>query len=169
MAKIKKRKLRWKSSGSPQVIGYKLYWAEDGNLGYHSPNIDLGNVTEIVLPDDVPEFNAVKGPVELGIAAVDEMGNESDLSVLSAPYQFNVPQAPERFWIETLEAGQSSDLDKAEDECRPPSNEEVVDSAPENLRDDQEDAGPEEEEPDDRMEENGFSGILIRDREIRQV
>jgi hypothetical protein len=110
MAKIKKRKLRWKPSGSPQVIGYKLYWSEEDGVSYDSPSIDLGNVTEIVLPDDIPEFSAVRGPVELGIAAVDEVGNESDLSVLSAPYQFNAPQAPERFWIETLEEGRSSSL-----------------------------------------------------------
>lgn len=94
MAKIKRRRLRWNPSPSPQVVGYKLYWSADGGVDYDSNSIKLGNVTEIVLPDDVKEFAAISGPVELGIAAVDEIGNESDLVTLKTPFQFAVPQAP---------------------------------------------------------------------------
>ena len=32
MAKIIKRKLRWKASRSAQTTGYKLYWARQGDL-----------------------------------------------------------------------------------------------------------------------------------------
>lgn len=103
MAKIKKRKLVWKSSNSPQVVGYKLYWSDKGPVDYESPCVKLGNVTEIVLPDAVEGFDKVKGPVELGITAMDELGNESDLVVLKTPYQFNVPKAPSELWIETLQ------------------------------------------------------------------
>ena len=103
MARIKKRKLVWKSSNSPQVVGYKLYWSDNGPVDYESPCVKLGNVTEIVLPDAVEGFDKVKGPVELGITAMDELGNESDLVVLKTPYQFNVPKAPSELWIETLQ------------------------------------------------------------------
>lgn len=103
MAKIKKRKLVWKPSNSAQVIGYKIYWSEGGKVDYHCASAKLGNVNEVVLPDDVDGFDKVKGPVELGITAVDELGNESDLVVLKTPYQFNVPQAPSDVWIETLQ------------------------------------------------------------------
>ena len=103
MAKIKKRKLVWKASKSPQVIGYKLYWSESGKVDYQSQAVKLGNVNEVILPDDVEGFDKIQGPVELGITAVDELGNESDLVTLKTPYQFNVPQAPSEVWMETLQ------------------------------------------------------------------
>jgi hypothetical protein len=56
MAKIKRRKLKWIASGSSQVVGYKLYWSENGAVHYDSQCAILGNITEIVLPDDVHSF-----------------------------------------------------------------------------------------------------------------
>ena len=100
MAKIKKRKLQWTASQSPQVVAYKLYWAQGEKVGYESSSATLGNVTEVVLPDDVAEFTPEAGPVEFGVTAVDELGNESDLVTVSAPHQFNAPQAPGELWIE---------------------------------------------------------------------
>ena len=103
MAKLKKRILRWHASSSPQVIGYKLYWSESGDLTYDSNQANLGNVTEIVLPDDVDSFKPNGGPVELGITSIDELGNESDMIKLVAPYQFSIPEAPRDLRIEKLE------------------------------------------------------------------
>lgn len=108
MAKIKRRKLRWSASESAQTVGYKLYWAENGKVDYDSPCEKLGNVTAIVLPDDVEAFRPESGSVEIGITAVDELGNESDLITLSAPYQFSVPQAPEELWIENPDDNSAS-------------------------------------------------------------
>lgn len=103
MAKLKKRILRWQASSSPQIIGYKLYWSDSGDLNYDSNQAILGNVTEIVLPDDVDSFKPNGGPVELGISSIDELGNESDMIKLMAPYQFSVPEAPRNLRIEKLE------------------------------------------------------------------
>ena len=103
MAKLKKRILRWHASSSPQVIGYKLYWSESGDLTYDSNQALLGNVSEIVLPDDVDSFKPNGGPVELGITSIDELGNESDMIKLMAPYQFSIPEAPRDLRIEKLE------------------------------------------------------------------
>jgi hypothetical protein len=103
MAKMKKRKLCWKASESQQVIGYRLYWAEGGKVGYDSPFAALGNVTEVILPDGVDGFSHSGGPIEFGVAAVDELGNESDLTIFKASYQFNIPLAPEEMWIEPLD------------------------------------------------------------------
>lgn len=100
VAKIKKRQLRWTASESPQTVGYKMYWAENEKVSYDSQCVKVGNVTTIVLPDDVEAFRPQNGPIEFGIAAVDELGNESDLITISAPYQFSAPQAPEEIWIE---------------------------------------------------------------------
>ena len=103
MAKIKKRKLKWSTSSSSQVVGYKLYWSENGAVNYDSKCVTLGNVTEIVLPDDVDSFMPGGGPVEFAITAVDELGNESDMITLKAPYQFNVPKAPEDLYLQKLD------------------------------------------------------------------
>ena len=78
MAKIKRRKLKWIASDSSQVVGYKLYWSEDGTVNYDSKCAILGNVTEIVLPDDVNSFTPNGGPIEFAITALDELGNEVD-------------------------------------------------------------------------------------------
>jgi hypothetical protein len=94
MAKIRKRKIQWQKSGSPGVVGYKLYWAEASPVDYDSESAMLGNVGEIVLPDGVPSFPLVKGAVEIGITAVNEIGNESDMTKASFPFQFAVPEAP---------------------------------------------------------------------------
>ena len=85
------------------MVGYRLYWAEGGEVGYDSPFAALGNVTEVVLPDDVNGFSHKGGPIEFGVAAVDELGNESDLTTFEASYQFNIPLAPEGMWIEALD------------------------------------------------------------------
>jgi len=103
MAKLKKRKLRWYASSSPQVIGYKLYWSEAGDVNYDSNQALLGNVTEIVLPDDVYSFKPGDGQIEFGITSIDELGNESDMITLKAPYQFSVPKAPQNLKMEKLE------------------------------------------------------------------
>ena len=102
MAKMKKRLLRWQASNSPQVIGYKLYWAQDGGVTYASSHATLGNVTEILLPDGIDAFSMGQGPVEFGVTAVDELGNESDMVTLTAPYQFSVPEPPMDLMIEAF-------------------------------------------------------------------
>ena len=103
MAKIKRRRLKWVASDSSQVVGYKLYRSENGELNYDSQWVMLGNVTEIVLPDDVKSFKPNGGPIEFGVTAVDELGNESDMVTLTAPYQFNVPKAPDDLYLQKLE------------------------------------------------------------------
>jgi len=115
MAKVKRRKLKWTTSSSSQAIGYKLYWSEDGVVHYDSKCAILGNITEIVLPDDVNSFTPNGGPIEFGITAIDELGNESDMITLKAPYQFNVPKAPDDLYMQKLDdfciTGQASDED----------------------------------------------------------
>ena len=103
MAKIKKRRLRWTASDSAQVVGYKLYWSESSDVNYDSKCTTLGNITEIVLPDDVDSFKPEGGPIVFGITALDELGNESDMTTLVAPYQFNVPKAPDDLYLQKLD------------------------------------------------------------------
>jgi len=119
MGKMKKRKLCWEASESQQVVGYRLYWAESGDVSYDSPCAILGNVTEVVIPDDINGFSHNGGPIEFGVTAVDELGNESDLTTFEAPYQFNIPLAPKGVWLEPLDGfhteGKKADDDKPAD------------------------------------------------------
>ncbi len=115
MAKIKRRKLKWIASDSSQVVGYKLYWSENGAVHYDSQCAMLGNITEIILPDDVNSFTPNGDPIEFGVTALDELGNESDMITLKAPYQFNVPKAPEDLYMQKLDdfciTGRPNDAD----------------------------------------------------------
>lgn len=77
MARIKRRKLKWKASDSSQVIGYKLYWAKGGGVNYDSEFEFLGNVTEIILPDDVKSFPLVQETIEIGVTALNEIADKS--------------------------------------------------------------------------------------------
>jgi hypothetical protein len=84
------------------VVGYKLYWAVGKGVNYDSDFVDLGNVTEVILPDDVPSFPIDEGDIELAVVAVDHIGNESDMTKLYAPFGFTAPDAPTGLKVETL-------------------------------------------------------------------
>lgn len=56
----------------------------------------------MVLPDGVPSSPIVKGSIELGIRAVNEIGNEPDMVKFATPFQFFVPDAPTSPRLEVL-------------------------------------------------------------------
>jgi hypothetical protein len=102
MARVRKRKVHWDASDGLGVVGYKLYWAVGKGVNYDSDFADLGNVTEVILPDDVPSFPIEAGDIELAVVAVDHIGNESDMTKLYAPFGFTAPDAPTGLAVETL-------------------------------------------------------------------
>jgi hypothetical protein len=102
MARVRKRKVHWDASNGLGVVGYKLYWAVGKGVNYDSDFADLGNVTEVILPDDVPSFPIDAGDIELAVVAVDHIGNESDMTKLYAPFGFTAPDAPTGLAVETL-------------------------------------------------------------------
>ena len=122
MAKIKKRRLSWLASSSSQVVGYKLYWSQGGGVNYDSQCVTLGNITELILPDNVDAFTPGSGPIELGITAVDELGNESDMVTVMAPYQFSVPKAPKGLHMETLKDFHTTQFRENESDAPQPIN-----------------------------------------------
>ena len=79
-AKIKRKRIRWQLSADSDVTGIRLYWSRQGEVDYHSTYVELGNVSELVLPDDVPSFPMETGPIELGVSAINQAGNESDIT-----------------------------------------------------------------------------------------
>lgn len=115
MAKIRKRKLSWTASNSDTVTGYKLYWSEGTDIGYDSEFIDVGNATEIDLPDEVA---LPDGPILFGVTAIDKDGNESDMTTLAEPFQLHIPQAPASLSLTHTEAFKVLDSQQATDSMR---------------------------------------------------
>lgn len=107
MARIRRRKLKWEPSRSSQVIGYRLYWAVGGDVSYDSNSVFVGNVNEIILPDDIESFPLVQDTIEFGITAVNEIGNESDMAKLRASYEFSAPDPPSAVALDMAEGSAS--------------------------------------------------------------
>jgi hypothetical protein len=100
VGKIRQKKVRWQGSPTPGIHTYKLYWSTDGVLDYNSPSMEVGNSTEIVLPEGAPSFPLVNGTLTVGISAVNDAGNESDITQVTAEVNFTVPDAPRNLRIE---------------------------------------------------------------------
>lgn len=102
MGKVRQKRVRWNASGGDGLLSYRLYWSVDGCVDYASDHADLGVVTDVVLPDDIPSFPWVSGDVELGITAVNQSGNESDMTKVKANLDFMVPHPPMGLVVEDL-------------------------------------------------------------------
>jgi hypothetical protein len=102
MARVRKRKVYWNASGSLGMVGYKLYWSVGKGVKYDSDFAEVGNVTEVILPDEVPSFPMNTGDIEIAVVAVDFIGNESDMTKLYAPFGFIAPDPPTGLEVETL-------------------------------------------------------------------
>jgi len=94
VGRVKKKRVRWHPSPSPDVSNYRLYWSKYGEVNYTSDHAELGKVTEVILPDDVPSFPLEAGHMELGVTAINRFGNESHMIKLRAYFDFTVPDAP---------------------------------------------------------------------------
>jgi hypothetical protein len=93
MSKIKSRKLSFPGSDSPDVVGYKLYIEDvSTELTYDSVSYDLGMETTVDLATVAADKDGV---FNIGVTAVDDAGNESDMSVLNnVPLDFMAPNPP---------------------------------------------------------------------------
>jgi hypothetical protein len=98
--KIKRRRIRWSRSPSAGVTRYRLYWSVQREVDYDSQFLELGDVAEMILPDDLPSFPLITGTLHLGITALSKTGNESDLTRISVALDFTVPEAPRQIWLE---------------------------------------------------------------------
>ena len=103
MGKLRKRRVRWNAARSGDVVGYRLYWKVGQGVNYDSDFAEVGDRTEVILPDDIPSFPLVTAEMDLGVTAVSNKGNESDMVRFSAPFEFTVPDAPTDLSIETIE------------------------------------------------------------------
>lgn len=107
---ILKRRIWWNSV--PEASSYEVYVARDRTLlepdhflWETTPGIISKQVigkTELILPDEWPEFPAEPGTYHIGITSRDDLGNQSDPFLLSGAFKFFAPPAPSRGGIEGL-------------------------------------------------------------------
>jgi len=102
VARRGKKRVSWTPSPSPDVEGYRLYWSTKGYLDYDCDFAEVGNVCEIILPDDISSFPLISGKILLGITAVSKSGNESDMQVLSTFVDLVAPHPPSNLKTENL-------------------------------------------------------------------
>ena len=105
MSKIIKKRVRWTASAASDVVGYKVYWSKEANgtPDYNANNVQVDG-TQVVFPDDAPTFPvADEDNYILGVAAIDDVGNESDMAVTPpVPFDFNAPDAPSAVITENI-------------------------------------------------------------------
>jgi hypothetical protein len=110
MAFIRKRRIWWESV--PEASSYVVYVSKDrtivplDNFSWETtpgiiPKPVIGK-TEVILPDEWPEFPKEPGTYYIGITSRDDLGNQSDPFVVSGSFKFLAPPAPSQGGIESL-------------------------------------------------------------------
>jgi hypothetical protein len=110
MALIRKRRIWWEVI--PEATSYVVYVSKDSAifdpakfLWEATPGIISKQVigkTELIIPDEWPEFPMEPGTYYIGITSEDDMGNQSPPFLLSAVFRFLAPLAPVKAGIESL-------------------------------------------------------------------
>ena len=99
MGKSRSKVVRWQPSETPGVR-YRLYWATCKAVAHNLDYADLGTITEVTLPDDIPSFPLIAGKIVLGVSAVTQSGNESEITTITGEIDFMIPGAPRNLRVE---------------------------------------------------------------------
>jgi hypothetical protein len=97
--KIRSKIARWQPSETPEVK-YRLYWATCKPVTHNLDYADVGAVTEVTLPDDIPTFPLVSGKIVLGVSARNPSGSESEITAITGQIDFTIPGAPGNLRVE---------------------------------------------------------------------
>lgn len=92
MARIKKVTLTFDETDLTSVAGFKIYY-DVVPLNDNSPSVsipvEVGKTSyDVILPTIIP---LTDGTYNLGVCALDEAGNETDMDVLTRPFDFTPP------------------------------------------------------------------------------
>ena len=103
MAKIIRKRIFWTPGVGPDVVAHRVYVAkEEEVLDYSSPHIEVPMPNaECFAPDDFPQdiFDEDVN-YRVGISAVDDVGNESDIGEIAVPFDFLAPMTPTGIGVE---------------------------------------------------------------------
>ena len=107
---VMKRKVWWEPV--PGATSYVVYLSEDiaifepDNFFWETTSGIISKPvigkTELILPDDWPEFPKEPGTYYIGITSRDDLGNQSYPFIVSGSFKFLAPPAPSRGGIESL-------------------------------------------------------------------
>jgi len=113
---IRKRRIWW--DPVPEAASYVVYVSKDSNirdpamfLWEKTPGIVSKPVlgkTELIIPDEWPEFPKEPGTYHIGITSRDDVGNQSDPFLSSGLFKFLAPPSPTMGGIESLPLVHSS-------------------------------------------------------------
>ena len=107
---IRKRRIWWEPV--PEATSYVVYISKEDNL--HDPGKFLWEntpdvvskpvigKTELIVPDEWPEFPKEPGTYHIGITSRDDIGNQSAPLLLSGLFKFLAPPSPLKGGIESL-------------------------------------------------------------------
>lgn len=97
MSKIVSKKLWFDEADMTGVVSFYVYYARSPEvITYETPHVTIPALPgqtayEVDLPVMVP---VGEGSYNLGVAAVDEAGNISDIDVMASFFDFTAPTAP---------------------------------------------------------------------------
>jgi hypothetical protein len=107
---IRKRRIWW--DPVPEATSYVVYVSKDSNirdpgifLWEKTPDIVSTPVfgkTELIIPDEWPEFPKEPGTYHIGITSKDNVGNQSAPFLSSGLFKFLAPPSPSKGGIESL-------------------------------------------------------------------
>ena len=110
MPLIRKRRVWWEPV--PEAASYVVYVSKDDKihdpakfLWENTPDIVSKPVigkTELIVPDEWPEFPKGPGTYHIGITSRDDVGNQSDPFLLSGLFKCLAPPSPTKGGIESL-------------------------------------------------------------------
>lgn len=95
MAKIKKATITFDEADLTDVVEFRIYYAQTA-IGESSPFVTISVVQgQTAYPVEFPTAVPVtEGQYNIGVAAVDDAGNESDMDVISPFFDFTPPAKP---------------------------------------------------------------------------
>jgi len=96
MANLKKYIVGWGLPADPDIVNIRIRSSEavpptDPNdpATYAIPYDEVGKVTQCELP--LPHTPLIDGDISIGVSAVDDVGNEGDISWIRFPFDLVAP------------------------------------------------------------------------------
>ena len=104
MAKVIKKRIKFIPSTGEDVVAHRIYVApEPDELNYASLFVEVQMPADsVIVPDEFPGFPMRDVIYNVGITALDDVGNESDMTMITAPFDFAAPPAPTGVEIEDV-------------------------------------------------------------------
>lgn len=106
MTTVMKKRIKWTPAPDPDIVEHWVFVVPEGNSidPAVTPHVVVpAGTNEIIAPDQFPAGTfSGEGNFNIGICAVDDVGNLSDVVSVAAPFDFVAPNAPTNLVVETI-------------------------------------------------------------------